>query len=106
MARKLTQGPLVAGVRCLMSVMEYAALRTVIPGEWGLQIQLDFCVTSIYVYASIWHEPSTLAHVAVHVWKLPPDVAGAHPAVRGGAASAWAPSYAVLDFASGLARGG
>src|SRR5260370_17311976 len=62
MARKLTQGRLVAGVRCLMSVMEYAALRTVIPGEWWLHIQLHFSLTSLHSSASIFPEPSLLSH--------------------------------------------
>src|SRR5260370_35125925 len=56
----------------------------------------------MYMHLS-WYEPSLLARVALHVRELPPDVAGAYPALRGGDASAWAAGYAAHHPASALA---
>src|SRR5258708_12087687 len=49
------------------------------------------------------YEPSLLARAALHVRELPPDVAGAYPALRGSDTSAWAAGYAAHHPASALA---
>lgn len=60
----------------------------------------NFYVTTIDVYASMWHERTISPRPALSVRQLSPYLAGSHPALRKRTSAVWHASYAVHRPAS------